>query len=225
MRLTRLALTHSGKITGDYSRVVGYGAWMAHDADQARFGPEHRKKLLEVAVRALLSTARKGKAPEIDLATFPAPLQTIAPAFVTLNLESRLRGCIGSLAPYQPLARDVLVNAVKAGFKDPRFKPVTEDEIQQAEIEIAVLSHPAPMIFADEANLRSQLRPGEDGLILQDGNRRGTFLPKVWDSLDSPEAFLNGLKVKAGLARDHWSDSILISRYITESFRARMQPG
>ena len=222
LRLTRLALTHSGKVTGDEARVVGYGAWMAHDPEVAQLSLAHKREAFRVAARALVSRARSGKVPAIDLTTFPAPLQSVAHSFITLTLEGRLRGCIGSLKAHQPLAKDVMENAIKAGFSDPRFRPVTEDEILSSEIEIAVLSHPAPMTFASEEDLRGQLRPGRDGLILASGAKRGTFLPKVWDSLETPEKFLNGLKVKAGLPGDHWSDDMQVLRYVTETFRGRI---
>ena len=225
LRLTRLALTHSGAVTGDNTRVVGYGAWMAHDPEQAHLPPACQREAFTIAAKALLSRARKGRAPAIDTGSFPMPLQSMGAAFVTLTREGRLRGCIGSLRAHQPLARDILGNAVKAGFEDPRFKPVTEDELKGAEIEVAVLSHPAEMSFDTEEDLLSQLRPGRDGLILADGNRRGTFLPKVWESLNTPEMFLNGLKVKAGLDRDYWSGTLTVQRYVTESFKGRITAG
>ena len=224
LRLTRSALTHSGVVTGDESRVVGYGAWMAHGQDAARLNTNHRREAIRVARQALISRARKGGAPAIDVKSFVPPLHGMAATFVTLTLEERLRGCIGSLKAHRPLIEDVLQNAVKAGFEDPRFKPITEDEIAAAEIEIAIISYPAELQFRDEADLLAQLRPGRDGLILRAGSKRGTFLPKVWESLETPEAFLNGLKVKAGLARDWWGRDVKIQRYVTESFRARPAP-
>ena len=222
LRLTRLALTHSGNVTGDPARVVGYGAWMAHDALEARLSPAHRSETLSVAAKSLISRARNGKPPALNLDSYPAPLQSVAPAFVTLTLQGRLRGCIGSLKAHQPLAQDVLTNAVKAGFHDPRFKPVTEDEIRASEIEVAVLSHPAPLQFKSQDDLLAQLEPERDGLILQSQGKRGTFLPKVWESLTTREQFFNGLKVKAGLPRDHWSGDVQVWRYVTESFKGRI---
>jgi AMMECR1 domain-containing protein len=73
-----------------------------------------------------------------------------------------------------------------------------------------------PIAFCDEADLRSQIVPNEDGLILADGSYSGTFLPSVWSSLPDPGDFLEQLKVKAGLTRDHWSDSIRAWRYRAE---------
>jgi AmmeMemoRadiSam system protein A len=123
---------------------------------------------------------------------------------------------------HRPLAEDILANAVKAGFEDPRFKPVTEDEIRASEIEVAVLSHPAEMAFESEDDLLSQLVPGRDGLILTSQGKRGTFLPKVWEALETPAQFLNGLKVKAGLPRDHWAGDVQVQRYVTEAFKGRI---
>ena len=74
------------------------------------------------------------------------------------------------------------------------------------------------VVIASEGELIAQLRPGEDGLILEDGARRGTFLPKVWEALPDPAAFLAALKVKAGLPRDHWSAGLRVWRYGTDRF-------
>ncbi len=72
--------------------------------------------------------------------------------------------------------------------------------------------------FSGGADLLAQLRPGEDGLILTDGPRCATFLPMIWDSLPEPRAFLEQLRRKAGLAEDHWSERLMVSRYRAESF-------
>lgn len=218
MRFTRLGLTHSGHITGDHSRVVGYGAWAGHEFEHARFSDSLRQQLLQAARQGLQLRLKNGGPPTINLATFPAPLQGIGASFVTLNLNGKLRGCIGSLAAHQPLITDVVNNAVKAGFNDPRFAPVNAAELAACEIEISVLSRSVAMTFSSEEDLLSQLRPGEDGLILSDGSYRGTFLPKVWDSLPTPELFLANLKRKAGLPEQHWSNSLQVARYKTECF-------
>lgn len=222
LRLTRRALTHSGAITGDQTRVVGYGAWTAHAPEAASLSPVLRQQALRLAAEALNRRARNGRAPTVSLPSFPAPLQGMGAAFVTLTRDERLRGCIGSLKAHRPLAEDIAANAVKAGFEDPRFRPVTPDDLPGMGLEIALLSQPAAMRFRDEADLISQLRPGRDGLILQDGQHRSTFLPKVWESLETPDAFLNALKVKARLPKDHWSPTVRVSRYVTESFRATL---
>lgn len=222
LRLTRLALGHSGDVTGDRSRVVGYGAWAAYRPDIPSLPAPLRHVALRTAAQSLFTRATRGTTPKVSLQSYAAPLQTIGASFVTLTKEGRLRGCIGSLKAHRPLAEDIAANAIKAGFHDPRFSPVTEADIRASEIEIALLSRPAPMRFDNEGDLCDQLRPGRDGLILQSGRKRGTFLPKVWDALETPEKFLNGLKVKAGLDRDTWPDDVQIHRYAAESFSGRL---
>jgi len=113
---------------------------------------------------------------------------------------------------------DVAENAFAAAFRDPRFPPLTEPELADLSIEISVLSPSEPLTFGSEEELLQMIEPGRDGLILEAGNARGTFLPTVWESLPQPRDFLRHLKQKAGLHPDHWSDGIRISRYRTESF-------
>ncbi len=192
-------------------------------AEAARLSPAHRAAALRLAGEALLHRARPWPWPgAVALQGFPAPLQSVGAAFVTLTREGRLRGCIGSLGAVRPLAEDIAVNAAKAGFEDPRFRPGDRGRAGGLEIELAILSRPAPMAIRDEADLLAQLRPGRDGLILQDGGRRGTFLPKVWDALPEPGDFLAALKAKAGLPRDHWSGEVKVWRYVAESFKGPM---
>ncbi len=134
-------------------------------------------------------------------------------SFVTLKLEGRLRGCIGSLQAHRSLLEDVRHNAQAAAFRDPRFSPLRADEYNETTIEVSLLSPLTPFSVQDEADALGQLRPGVDGVILQHGNNRGTFLPQVWESLPEPEQFLTELKRKAGLAADFWSDEVRLFRY------------
>lgn len=218
MRLTRLGLTHSGKVTGDTTRVVGYGAWMAQEPDQAELPGRMREAALRVARLSLASRAAKGRPPEVALDSFDLPLRGIGASFVTLTAGERLRGCIGTLRAHRPMVADISANAVRAGFEDPRFAPVAAADLGGLDLEIALLGPPAPMVFEDEADLIAGLRPGTDGLILEDGGRRSTFLPKVWEAVPEPRDFIAALKVKAGLTRDHWSPDIRVWRYGAERF-------
>jgi AmmeMemoRadiSam system protein A len=143
-------------------------------------------------------------------------LLAIRSSFVTLKISNVLRGCIGTLEAVRPLVEDVSENAFAAAFRDPRFSPVTEAELHTLQIDISVLSSPQPMRFDSEADLIAQLRPGFDGLILEEGRRRGTFLPTVWESLPEPKEFLRQLKLKAGLHPNHWSQEMKAYRYYTE---------
>ena len=114
-------------------------------------------------------------------------------------LEGRLRGCIGSLAAVRRLGEDVAENAMAAALRDPRFSPLTLAEWQRCAVEVSVLSGAKPLRFADEAEMLSQLRPGEDGVILEYEGRRATFLPQVWESLPDRRQFLEELMRKAGI--------------------------
>jgi len=151
-----------------------------------------------------------------DPKTTPAPLLEKGACFVTLNFNRQLRGCIGSLEAYQPLADDITNNAYAAAFSDPRFPPLNRYEVDHVDIEVSILSAQEAIEFTDEEDLLQQLRPDADGLVIEDQSKRGTFLPTVWESLPEKKDFLNHLKLKAGLPEDYWSDSLRVYRYSTE---------
>lgn len=138
--------------------------------------------------------------------------------FVTLEINSQLRGCIGSLEAMHPLINDVAHNAFAAAFQDPRFPALNEKEFDHLDIHISILSESEPMNFSSEEDLLSQIRPGVDGLILSDNFQRGTFLPSVWESLPNAHDFLRHLKMKANLPENYWSDTLKVERYTTFSF-------
>lgn len=145
-------------------------------------------------------------------------------SFVTLTLDGRLRGCIGSLSPRRPLIDDVRANAVAAAFDDPRFPGLTRPEFERVRVEVSVLSLPEPLAVADEDDLVAQLVPHRDGVILQAGRRRATFLPQVWEQLPEPRAFLAALKRKAGLPETYWGPDVRVSRYRVEAFEESGRP-
>jgi uncharacterized protein len=187
-------------------------------ADTMAFMPEHRATLLDLARRSIAHGLDRGRPLPVDPADYAEPLRARLASFVTLNLGSDLRGCIGHLEAIQPLVTDVGENAFAAAFRDPRFTPLSRREFLDLKIHISILSPPEPMTFTSEADLLAQVRPGIDGLILSDGRARGTFLPSVWESLPRASDFLNHLKRKAGLPAGHWSDGVRVERYTTESF-------
>lgn len=149
---------------------------------------------------------------------YPPQLQEQRATFVTLHLNNQLRGCIGTLEAYQPLVLDVAHNAYAAAFNDPRFMPVTQSEVNKLEIHISILNPAEQLRFGSEQELIGQIRPGVDGLIMQDGRSRGTFLPSVWEQLTGPKEFIHHLKLKAGLPADYWSESLRVWRYTTTAF-------
>jgi AmmeMemoRadiSam system protein A len=137
-------------------------------------------------------------------------------AFVTLDIRGRLRGCVGSLSASAPLVQDVARNAFAAAFQDYRFSPLTGEELPQLGLHISLLTPPLPFEVNTRDELIRTLRPGVDGLLLEDPPFRSTFLPQVWESLPDPEDFLSELFLKAGLPPDHWSPSLRFRRYRVE---------
>jgi AmmeMemoRadiSam system protein A len=180
--------------------------------------PAGRNQLLQVASDSIRHGLSHGRPLTVHATDYPEELQPLRASFVTLHHHHELRGCIGILEAMRPLVEDVAYHAWAAAFEDPRFAPLSERELAGLDIHIAILSPPEPLYFQNEADLLRQLRPGSDGLILRDRNRRGTFLPSVWESLPQPRDFWQHLKLKAGLPPDWWSDTLTVERYTTESF-------
>ncbi|WGW02710.1 AmmeMemoRadiSam system protein A [Tropicibacter oceani] len=222
-RPLRLGMHSSFTATQDASRVVGYGAWGFFAPQDDILDNASRAALLSLARAALGSRLARGCSPEIDVNSFAVQLRTLMASFVTLERSGQLRGCVGSMAPHRPLAADVAANAVKAGFEDPRFAPISGDEIDALDIKIAVLTRPAPLAITSEADLLEALVPHETGVILGDGDKRGVLLPSVWAGVPNPRDFLAALKRKAGLAPDHWSDSLQVQTFRTEVVTSRAQ--
>ena len=133
--------------------------------------------------------------------------------FVTLTQDGKLRGCIGSLQAHRPLLTDVKNNAVSAALRDPRFSPLTANELDITTIEVSLLSATQEMNIRDEADALAQMRPNVDGIIFEFGKYRSTFLPQVWEDIAQPRRFLGMLRRKAGLPEDFWADGVKLSRY------------
>jgi len=179
---------------------------------------DDKKCLQNIAKKSIAYGLQHQQALPINLKDYSELLRVDGASFVTLDLNHQLRGCIGTLEAHQPLVKDVAEHAFAAAFQDPRFPPLTENEFEKLDIHISILTPATPMTFTSEKNLLTQLQPGIDGLILQAGFNKGTFLPSVWEQLSSPEEFLNHLKIKAGLNMNDWPDDVQIFRYETISF-------
>ena len=178
--------------------------------------PPLRQQLLQLAAQSIEKGLR-GEILKVRAADCPEALRTARATFVTLQVDGRLRGCIGTREARRPLVEDVIDNAYSAAFRDTRFTALTRFEYESLDIHISILSPPEPLEFDSESDLIAQLRPQVDGLILEEGLHRGTFLPAVWESLPTPSEFLRHLKVKAGLDPDYWSSGIRIQRYTAET--------
>jgi len=213
-----LDVRNSGDTAGPRDRVVGYGAYAFFEPAHEALDLESRRHLLGVAARSIRHGLQHGKPCAVDLDGLPPALHERRAAFVTLEADGRLRGCIGSLEATRPLAADVAHNAHGAAFADPRFPPVKEGEVEGLRIKLSVLSPATPMQVGSEADLVASLRPGIDGLIVRDADKRATFLPSVWKGIPEPERFVRALAKKAGWPAGYWSDTARAWRYTTEEF-------
>ena len=178
--------------------------------------PEQGRLLLSIA-RVLITKKLGIFAPLAKTSDHPW-LNEPAATFVTIKIDGELRGCIGSLKAHHSLMNDLQNNATAAAFEDPRFSPLTKDELDQATIEISLLGDAEPIDFSDEEDALAKLHPHVDGIIFMCGRYRSTFLPQVWEQLPTPSMFMAHLKQKAGLAPDFWSNDVLLYRYAVQKF-------
>jgi AmmeMemoRadiSam system protein A len=182
----------------------------------ADLAPPAAPSLRRLALDSIAWGLRHGCPPTVDLSEQPPEWCEPGACFVTLRIDGNLRGCTGSLQATRPLAEDVVHNAYRTAFGDPRFPPVSVEELPRLEVKVAVLSTPEPFPVESEADLLARLRPGVDGLVLLDGPHRATFLPAVWESLPDPADFVGALRQKAGLPPGYWSPTLRFERYTTE---------
>lgn len=170
----------------------------------------------------LLLIARGAIAEKLGLAGVPVPmaswLEEPGASFVTLKRHGSLRGCMGTLAPVEPLGEDVASNARAAAFHDSRFPPLSLSEWPDTEVEVSLLSPLEPIRYENKNHLLTLLRPHVDGLVLEWEGHRGAFLPQVWDQLPNPAEFLAHLRQKAGLSQNFWDDGIRITRFTVDRF-------
>ena len=201
-----LKYANSGDVTGDKNRVVGYGsvALIKEQAERSSKAPEwklsqqDRDELMRIAKRSVETTVREGKL--CQCSTRSEALTQERGAFVTLT-KGQLRGCIGYVAPLEPLCLTVRDVAAAAAVRDPRFSPVSVAELGELEYEISVLS---PLRRVTDIK---QIQVGQHGLVMKNGGREGLLLPQVpteegWDR----KTCLEQTCVKAGLPESAWRD-------------------
>jgi AmmeMemoRadiSam system protein A len=176
--------------------------------------PELGAILLTLARNAIAARLGQAQNPVDDCPQF----HEMGATFVTLNQNGNLRGCIGSLEAWRPLAQDVHENALAAAFRDPRFKPLSAEELPITSVEVSLLTPAEPMSFTSEADALAQLRPEIDGVIFTAGNHRSTFLPQVWEQLPAPVVFMGHLKQKAGLPANYWGPDVRLERYTVKKW-------
>jgi AmmeMemoRadiSam system protein A len=148
-------------------------------------------------------------------------LQEPGATFVTLRMpvDDRLLGCVGTMVPLRPLVDDVMANAVASAFADPRLPSLTPAEFAVMEIKISVLGPLEPMDVDSYDDLLATVKPGVDGLLIDAGSYRATFLPSVWEQVgDDPRRFCDLLWRKAGLRPETWPRRMTVRRYHTVEF-------
>lgn len=203
-----LKYANSGDVTGDKSRVVGYGA-AAFTAGQGGRGGKgagfslsgaEKDALMKIAKASVLAAVKERKVYQCSSGGLAA-LEQDRGAFVTLKERGQLRGCIGYIAPMKPLCQTVRDVAAAAALEDPRFRPVELRELGELEYEVSVLS---PLRRVTDFK---QIKVGQHGLVAWRGGKEGLLLPQVpveqkWDRT----TFLEQTCVKAGLPADAWKD-------------------
>jgi AmmeMemoRadiSam system protein B/AmmeMemoRadiSam system protein A len=201
-------LRNSGDTAGDRRRVVGYASFGFFPGEESA-AESPGDVLIPIARSAIGGVLGLG----FDTREHHAFLHEVGATFVTLTRHGRLRGCIGTLQAHRKLLEDVKANAKAAAFLDPRFEPLTATELRTTRIEVSLLTTPEAIGFSSQDEAVAQLRPGVDGVILEYGANRGTFLPQVWEQLPDPRMFFAHLKQKAGLDPAFWAEGVRLSRY------------
>ncbi|MEW6508151.1 MAG: AmmeMemoRadiSam system protein A [Bacteroidota bacterium] len=164
---------------------------------------EEKTILLEAARKSITLFFAGGEISEPDYKKYPV-LKTHSGAFVTLSEQGKLRGCIGFIISDKPLFKTVCEAAVNAAQNDPRFNPLSQDELSSVSIEISVLSEPFPLKSYDEIEI------GKHGLILEEKGRRGLLLPQVpVEHQMNKEQYLDAICLKSGFNAGYWREKQL----------------
>jgi AmmeMemoRadiSam system protein B/AmmeMemoRadiSam system protein A len=212
-----LHYSNSGDTAGDKDRVVGYTAIAffgksGSEGSQApgrhQFNEMQGQDLIKLARLTIMNhLGRKmdgSESADLKNALAHPCFQVRCGSFVTLKKNGHLRGCIGNLSPTGSVLEDVKLNAIRAAFNDPRFKPLTSEELAEVDISVSLLTQPQLLEYSDAHDLITNLHKNIDGVIIRKGNATATFLPQVWEQLPQPEKFLTHLCLKAGLPANAW---------------------
>lgn len=187
---------------------------------QVRFCMKYKTKT-QLARMVVEKVVREGKVLELKADDVPAEWGVGGACFVTLEVDGKLHGCIGTIEAYRPLYQDVLENAVSAATRDWRFPPLMVAEIEPSRlgVEVSVLS---PMRLYKPQNAESllnYLKGKKPGLVIEKAERRAVFLPQVWEELPEPESFLRHLCLKAGLTSEAWREGMAFWTFMVTSER------
>ncbi len=209
--LIRSMMYNSGDISRDTDRVVGYGSWFLYtDTKNEYIEKYYSKYVLGIAKKSIIAAINGEEFIPRDI---PSVLTQYGATFVTLKRNGQLRGCIGSIYPTKPLILDLIDNARNAAFQDPRFEPLSAEELANLDVSVSMLSSIERINFKDEKDLLNKIYP--HGIILSERDRRAVYLPIVWEQLPEKDVFLNSLKEKAGLPPNYFSKTIEAYKFDT----------
>ena len=179
-------------------------------------------KLARQTIEEYLHTGKKSPAPKTA-----EKLHERSGVFVTLTKHGELRGCIGHPLPELPLVNATIDAAVSSATRDPRFPPVTPEELPEIKIEVSVLSPPELIKVKSPREYPKNIELGKHGLILECAGFAGLLLPQVpieWDW--DVEEFLSHACMKAGLTPDCWlQKDVHISRFSAQVFHEKEPNG
>lgn len=209
--IIRAEMYNSGDISGDKDKVVGYGSWFLFpDSKNAFIEKYYKEYIFNIVRQSIISYFNEETFVPNHV---PPVLLEYGAAFITIKYEGKLRGCMGSIYPTKPLILDIIDNTINAAFQDPRFIPLTMEELEKIKISISILSSIERIKFKDERDLLSKIYPY--GIIISERERRAVYLPVVWEQLPDREVFLNSLKEKAGLPPTYFSKTFEAYKFNT----------
>ena len=221
----------SGKIVPDAGAadyIENKGEKLSNEKlDQKRNKMEEKSQLTREEGEYLVSLARKTIEAKLFNKDLPADKNHLTEkyfkkrgTFVTLTTHNNLRGCIGHITPQEALIDGIKINAINAAFRDPRFSPLSKEEWKDVRVEISILTEPAQLEYSGSDDLLDKLRPGVDGVIIQNEySQSAVFLPQVWDQLPNKAEFLTHLCLKAGMSGSEWKrGELTVYTYQVQAF-------
>lgn len=168
--------------------------------------PHERGYLLSLSRKTLNQCAAQAALPTVPEADQSSGLLIENHCFVTLRIGAVLRGCIGSIGPHEFLYKRVIESTKGAAMEDPRFEPVSPDEVNKIDIGISVLTDSRALHYENVNELLGLIIPFKHGVIIRKGWQAATYLPQVWNHVEDKERFLSELCIKARLHPDAWRD-------------------
>jgi len=182
---------------------------------------KNKEYLLRIARRAIEKYFQDEGVFQIEEDELPESLKEKKGVFVTLWKDNKLRGCIGNLESQKPIYQSVIDNSLASALLDSRFTALKKDELNDIKIEISILSELKKIPnFTDYNSFLKYLNKYKPGLLIKKGTYQATFLPQVWEDLNSAELFISHLCEKAGLQKDEWKKMDLeIYQYSAEVFK------